>query len=128
MQVSFKLVESSQQLETVVISSTSLTNKIENIGTSTAITAKDINRLPVNGRNFSTLADLSPLSTGTSLGGQLGSATNFTIDGMAARSTIAGGQPTGAYSITMEAVREFQVVTNQYDVTYGNAGGGPSVP
>ncbi|MFD2938299.1 TonB-dependent receptor [Spirosoma flavum] len=124
LQVSFKLVESSQQLETVVISSTSLTNKIENIGTATAITAKDINRLPVNGRNFSTLADLSPLSTGNSLGGQLGSATNFTIDGMAARSTIAGGQPTGAYSITMEAVREFQVVTNQYDVTYGNAGGG----
>lgn len=124
LQVSFKLVENSQQLETVVVSSTSLRNKIENIGTATAITAKDINRLPVNGRNFSTLSDLSPLSTGNSLGGQLGSATNFTIDGMAARSTIAGGQPTGAYSITMEAVREFQVVTNQYDVTYGNAGGG----
>lgn len=124
LQVAFKLVETTQQLETVVISSTSLTNKIENIGTATAITAKDINRLPVNGRNFTTLADLSPLSVGTSLGGQLGSATNFTIDGMAARSTIAGGQPSGAYTITIEAVREFQVVTNQYDVTYGNAGGG----
>ncbi|MDR6198012.1 carboxypeptidase regulatory-like domain-containing protein [Siphonobacter sp. SORGH_AS_0500] len=124
LQLSFQLVEKTEQLQDVVISATSLGNKIENIGTATAVTAKDINRLPVNGRNFSTLSDLSPLSTGNSLGGQLGSATNYTIDGMAARGTIAGGQTAGAYSITMEAVREFQVVTNQYDVTYGNAGGG----
>lgn len=124
LQVSFKMVEKTQDLQGVMVTTGSLRNKISNIGTATAVTAKDINRLPVNGRNFTTLADLSPLSNGTSLGGQLASATNFTIDGMAARSTIAGGQPTGAYAITMEAVREFQVVTNQYDVTYGNAGGG----
>jgi hypothetical protein len=43
---------------------------------------------------------------------------------MAARGTIAGGQPSGAYSISMEAIREFQIITNQYDVTYGAAGGG----
>ncbi|RFM27799.1 carboxypeptidase regulatory-like domain-containing protein [Deminuibacter soli] len=124
LRVLFQMTEKTAALQAVVVKSTSLRNKVENIGTATAVTAKDINRLPVNGRNFTTLADLSPLSTGTSLGGQLGSATNFTIDGMAARGTISGGQPTGAYAITMEAVREFQVVTNQYDVTYGNAGGG----
>jgi hypothetical protein len=124
LKVSFQMAEKTDSLQAVVVKAASLRNKIENIGTATAVTAKDINRLPVNGRNFTTLSDLSPLSTGSSLGGQLASATNFTIDGMAARGTISGGQPTGAYAITMEAVREFQVVTNQYDVTYGNAGGG----
>jgi len=124
LQVSFKLENKSQELQDVVITVGSPRNKIENIGAATEISARDIAKLPVNGRNFTSLTDLSPLSTGTSLGGQLPSATNFTIDGMVARGTISGGQPTGAYSISMEAVREFQVVTNQYDVTYGNAGGG----
>lgn len=122
--VAFELQEKTQELEVVQVKSGSLRNKIENIGSSTPVTANDIAKLPVNGRNFSTLADLSPLSTGGSLSGQLASATNYTIDGMAARGTISGGQPSGAYSISLEAVREFQVVTNQYDVTYGNAGGG----
>ncbi|WP_131537243.1 TonB-dependent receptor [Pedobacter nototheniae] len=126
--VDFKLTGKTEELQMVEVkaSSTSLRNKIENIGSSTAITPKDIARLPVNGRNFTSLTDLSPLSSGSggSLSGQLGSATNYTIDGMSARGTISGGLPTGAYSISMEAIREFQVVTNQYDVTYGNAGGG----
>ena len=124
LQVSFKMAEKMTDLQAVVVTSGSVKNKVENIGAVTAVTARDIAKLPVNGRNFTSLMDLSPLSSGTNLSGQLASATNFTIDGMAARGTISGGQPTGAYSITMEAVREFQVVTNQYDVTYGNAGGG----
>lgn len=122
--VNFSMANQTNALNEVVVSVGSPRNKVENIGSLTAITAKDITRLPVNGRNFTSLVELSPLSTGSSLGGQLASATNYTIDGMSARGTIAGGLPTGAYSISMEAVREFQVVTNQYDVTYGNAGGG----
>jgi len=124
LQVSFVMEDKVQELNVVEVKAATTRNRIENIGSSTAVTAKDIAKLPVNGRNFTTLADLSPLSAGSSLNGQLGSATNYTIDGMAARGTISGGQPTGAYSISLEAVREFQVVTNQYDVTYGNAGGG----
>ncbi len=124
LKVSFELATQSNQLNEVTVTVGSPRNKIENIGSLTAITARDIAKLPVNGRNFTSLVELSPLSRGSSLGGQLASATNYTIDGMAARGTIAGGLPSGAYSISMEAVREFQVVTNQYDVTYGNAGGG----
>jgi hypothetical protein len=124
LQVTFAMENKVQELNGVEIKAPTLRNRVENIGSSTAVTAKDIAKLPVNGRNFSSLADLSPLSAGSSLSGQLASATNYTIDGMAARGTISGGLPTGAYSISLEAVREFQVVTNQYDVTYGNAGGG----
>ncbi len=122
--ISFSMAPQTNELNEVVVTTGSPRNKVDNIGALTAITARDIAKLPVNGRNFTSLVDLSPLSTGSSLGGQLASATNYTIDGMSARGTISGGQPTGAYSISMEAVREFQVVTNQYDVTYGNAGGG----
>lgn len=77
LKVSFQMQEKTENLQEIVINASSRRNKIENIGTATAVTAKDINHLPVNGRNFTTLADLSPLSSGTSLGGQLASATNF---------------------------------------------------
>ncbi len=119
----------SNVLETVeLIGVSTLKNKIENLGAATAVTAKDIAKLPVNGRNFTSLMDLSPLSKGDNIGGQLGSSTNFTIDGMNAKNPTSAGSTTsrsGApFSISIEAVREFKVVTNQYDVTYGRAGGG----
>ena len=68
--------------------------------------------------------DLSPLSSGGNIAGQLSSSTNYTIDGMTAKGTVASGTTSGAYTISMEAVREFEVVTNQYDVTNGRSGGG----
>lgn len=115
-------------LEVVQIVGSGLKNKIENIGAATTISSKDITQLPVNGRNFTTLMDLSPLTRGGNIAGQLGSSTNYTIDGMTAKNPTSAGSTTsrsGApYSISIEAVREFKVVTNQYDVTYGRAGGG----
>jgi hypothetical protein len=122
------LEESSQNLETVQILGSGLQNKVQNFGASTEISAKTMNQLPVNGRNFSNLMDLSPLSRGGGIAGQLGSSTNYTIDGMSAKNPTSAGSTTqrsGApYSISIEAVREFKVVTNQYDVTMGRAGGG----
>ncbi|MGN7203246.1 carboxypeptidase regulatory-like domain-containing protein [Pedobacter sp. SAFR-022] len=122
------LEEASQNLETVQILGSGLQNKVQNFGASTEISAKTMNQLPVNGRNFSNLMDLSPLSRGGGIAGQLGSSTNYTIDGMSAKNPTSAGSTTsrsGApYSISIEAVREFKVVTNQYDVTMGRAGGG----
>ena len=115
-------------LEVVQVVGSGLKNKIENIGAATAVSARTMARLPVNGRNFTTLMDLSPLSRGGTISGQLGSSTNYTIDGMNAKNPTSAGSTTsrsGApYSISIEAVREFKVVTNQYDVTYGRSGGG----
>ena len=120
--------ETNQSLEAVEVEASSMKNQIENLGASTSISARDITKLPVNGRNFTSLTDLSPLSRGSNISGQLGSSTNYTIDGMNAKNPTSAGATTsrsGApYSISMEAVREFQVVTNQYDVTYGRSGGG----
>ncbi|MEZ0487705.1 TonB-dependent receptor [Fibrella aquatica] len=126
--LNLSMQENSQTLEVVQVVASGLKNKIDNLGAATAISAKSIASLPVNGRNFTTLTDLSPLSRGGSISGQLGSSTNYTIDGMTAKNPTSAGSTTsrsGApYSISIEAVREFKVVTNQYDVTYGRTGGG----
>ena len=117
-----------KNIEEVVITG-NLKNKIGNLGAATAITAKNIGILPVNGRNFTSLTELSPLSgKNGNLSGQLGSSTNFTIDGMTAKNPTSAGATTsrsGApFSISIEAVREFKITTNQYDVTLGRSGGG----
>jgi hypothetical protein len=126
--VAINMQETSQTLDAVQVTGSSLKNKVKNFGASTEISAKTMTQLPVNGRNFSNLMDLSPLSRGGGISGQLGSSTNYTIDGMGAKNPTSAGATTsrsGApYSISMEAVREFKVITNQYDVTFGRAGGG----
>lgn len=124
--VNVSLESASQTLNAVEIVASGIKNSIPNLGASTTVSARNINKLPVNGRNFTTLIDLSPLSRGGSISGQLATSTNFSIDGMTAKNPTFGGTatPGAPYSISMEAVREFKVVTNAYDVTYGRAGGG----
>ncbi|MFT3993206.1 MAG: carboxypeptidase regulatory-like domain-containing protein [Dysgonomonas sp.] len=127
LRVDFNLENKSVEMEAIVIVANSLKNTSQKIGAATSITARDIEKLPVNGRNFTSLMDLSPLSTGGSLSGQLSTSTNYTIDGMNAKNPTSGGTTNrngGPYAITMEAIREFEVVTNQYDVSYGRNGGG----
>lgn len=126
LRLNFTLREKSTTLETVEVKGTAnLKNAIRNLGASTAVTARDLERLPVNGRNFTSLINLSPLSNGSQLSGQIASSTNFTIDGMSSRGPLSGGTTNrGPYSVSMEAIREFEIATNQYDVTYGRAGGG----
>jgi hypothetical protein len=126
--INISMEEGGQTLEVVQVVASGLKNKIENLGAATAVSAKSIVTLPVNGRNFTSLMDLSPLSRGGNISGQLGSSTNYTIDGMNAKNPTSAGSTTsrsGApYSISIEAVREFKVITNQYDVVYGRSGGG----
>ena len=126
--VSIKNADAKELTGVTVTATTGSKGKIENLGAATAISSRLMTRMPVNGRNFSNLMDLSPLSRGGNISGQLGSSTNYTIDGMNAKNPTSAGATTsrsGApYSISIEAVREFKVVTNQYDVTYGRAGGG----
>lgn len=126
--VNIEMRSSAVSMNEITVSGNALKNKTENFGAATTVTARDIARLPVNGRNFSSLIDLSPLSNGSNLAGQLGSSTNITIDGTSAKNpTSSSGTNTrigGPYALSMEAIREFKVVTNQYDVTFGRSGGG----
>lgn len=122
--VNFDLKNNRNEIKEVQIIGNSLKKSIKSLGAATAISANDLSKMPVNGRNFTSLMDLSPLSNGTSIGGQLASSNNYTVDGMTSRGLITGGSTSAAYSISMEAIREFKVVTNEYDVTNGREGGG----
>ncbi|MBS4072185.1 MAG: TonB-dependent receptor [Algoriphagus sp.] len=121
----FLLSEQATDLGEVSVIASSIANSLDRLGSSTAVSSKDMSTLPVNGRNFNSLVDLSPVSNGSNLLGQLFSSTNYTIDGMTNRSPLSSGSTNrGPFSISMEAIREFEVLTNDYDVTNGRSGGG----
>ena len=125
LQVDFRLQEESINLGAVTVVANSLKKSIDRIGAVTPITPKDIQTLPTNGRNFTALMDLSPMSSGSNLQGQLGTSTSYLIDGMTARGPLSGSTSNrGPYLVSIEAIREFGIVTNDYDVTQGRAGGG----
>ncbi|WP_158839045.1 TonB-dependent receptor [Polaribacter sp. L3A8] len=125
--IDFLLQESATSLDEIVVSSNSIVKRIQQTGASTKIGAGQIKNLPSEGRNFTRLTSLSPLQGAGSLnlGGQRRTSTNVTIDGVNFRNTLTAGEiGRGPYTISQEAIREFEVSTNDYDVTQGRQGGG----
>ncbi|PQJ71814.1 TonB-dependent receptor [Polaribacter butkevichii] len=125
--IDFLLQESATSLDEIVVSSNSIVKRIQQMGASTKIGAGQIKNLPSEGRNFTRLTSLSPLQGAGSLnlGGQRRTSTNVTIDGVNFRNTLTAGEiGRGPYTISQEAIREFEVSTNDYDVTQGRQGGG----
>ncbi|HZH36812.1 MAG TPA: carboxypeptidase regulatory-like domain-containing protein [Flavisolibacter sp.] len=121
----FMLAETNAALSEVVITSNSVSSRIDRLGASMAISARTIQQIPAQNRNFNDLASLSPVSNGSNLGGQRFSSTNYLIDGVSARNNLTSGEiGRGPYSLSLEAIREFEVITNVYNVTQGRQGGG----
>ena len=104
---------------------------------STGVSTRQIQELPINGRNFLDFTLTTPgvvrdpTRTGDlSFGGQRGTSNSLLIDGSDANNTFYG-QSTGRtgtgrnpYSFSEDAVQEFQVNTNGYAAEIGRAGGG----
>lgn len=123
----FKLTSGETELDEVIISANNLDNEIDKLGGVTSISSTQIKNLPTEGRNFTSLTSLSPLQGGGSinLGGQRRTSTNITLDGVNARNQLTAGEiGRGPYTVSIEAIREFEVVTNSYDVTQGRQAGG----
>ncbi len=121
----FVLPENNSTLTEVVVSSGSVSSRIDRFGASTAISARTIQQIPAQNRNFNDLASLAPTSNGANLGGQRFSSTNYLIDGVSARNNLTSGEiGRGPFSLSLEAIREFEVITNVYNVTQGRQGGG----
>ena len=103
-------------------------------GVSQSISDSAINRLPVLGRNFQDLVATTPqvanVSGGVSAGGQNNRFNTIQIDGgvnndlFGLGSTGAPGGQASAKAISLEAVKEFQVLIAPYDVRQGNFAGG----
>ncbi|WP_340152273.1 TonB-dependent receptor [uncultured Marivirga sp.] len=116
-----------EELKEVVVSANNFAKRADRAGSGIAINAEKMKHLPNEGRNFTNLTALSPLQGGGSinLGGQRRTSTNVTVDGVNARNQLTAGEiGRGPYTISMEAIREFEVVTNSYDVTQGRQAGG----
>jgi len=121
----FSLTEKVTQLEEVIVKTNPVSSRIDRMGASTAISAKTIQQIPAQNRNFTNLAALAPTTNGGSISGQRASSSNYTIDGLSARNNLTSGTVGGGpYSLSLEAIREFEVITNIYDVTQGRQGGG----
>ncbi|WP_459489204.1 TonB-dependent receptor [Aquirufa sp. ROCK-SH2] len=122
-----KLIPSDTQLKEVVVNGNSFVNKeTARAGAAIAVTSLQMKQLPMEGRNFTALTALSPLQgKNGSFSGQRSSSTNVTMDGVNARNMYTNGAVgNGPYTISQEAIREYQVSTNNYDVTQGRQGGG----
>ncbi|HTE29550.1 MAG TPA: carboxypeptidase regulatory-like domain-containing protein, partial [Chryseolinea sp.] len=112
-------------LNTVVVSASSFRNAKDKLGASTTISGKALQKLPLQSRNYLDLTVLSPLSgPNGSLGGTKVGGTGYLIDGVSNRRTVFGQPTEGAFPMSLENIREFEVETNSYDVTNGRGSGG----
>jgi hypothetical protein len=89
----------------------------------TTITTNEIEELPIAGRNFATLAQLTPgvtstAGSGISSAGQLTRNSTFLIDGLS-NDSVAGQR--GGFSV--DAIKEFIVVANAFSAEYGQSSG-----
>lgn len=132
---SFILTESAVELDAlVVVAESNPLLSPTRTGTSTIIGAGEIENQPTISRDITNFALLDSrvqiTEGGPSIAGQNNRFNNITIDGAVnndifglADSGIPGGQ-VNAKSISIEAVKEFQVLTAPYDVRYAGFSGG----
>jgi hypothetical protein len=125
-EVALRLPDQSLTLEAVVVNGDAGFARDLRLGGSTRIGGAELRALPTTGRNFTDLAGLAPTVGPTlSINGQRPTATDIRLDGLQSRNMLRGGElGRGPYTVSMEAIREFEVVTNVYDVTLGRQGGG----
>ena len=124
--VDFVLRPAPVRLTDVAVRADGQAGRESRIGGSTRIARELIDALPILDRNFSGLATLSPLAGNQlALGGQRWTSTDLRIDGAQSRNLLRAGETNGGpASISIEAVREFEVSTAVFDVGQGRQGGG----
>ena len=123
------------ETETIVVEASTAPIDTSSAGVSQLISEEAIQNLPLLGRDFRDLARLSPsaqvtpgLRGGLRLGGQQSDYSGLSIDGADARDNFFGeffgSLETKNSVIPIEAVQEFQVVTNGFAPEFGRSTGG----
>ena len=132
----FQLTQQAVEVEAIVAVAPSVSQIINpgRTGQELLVSEHAIANLPTLGRNFTDFVDLSPLSgagTGaTAIGSQNNRFNNIQIDGVVTQDVFglgSTGQPggqAGARSISIEAVKEYQVIAAPFDVRQSGFTGG----
>lgn len=100
----------------------------------TNMSPESLSNLPVKGRGFTDFAFLTPQVTlsdrgNIAIGGQRGVNTSINVDGGDYNESFFGGTTGGAegktpFTVSIEAIREFQVITDGASAEFGRMGGG----
>ncbi|MGY6523033.1 MAG: outer membrane beta-barrel protein [Mongoliitalea sp.] len=125
--VDFDLRDGDGELEMITVTASDYApNRVSPIGGATRLGITEMKNMPTNGRSFQDLANLSPTTApggSLAIGGTRESSTSITLDGGNQRFMMNGGL-ISQYTVSMEAIREFEVTTNEYSVREGRQGGG----
>jgi outer membrane receptor for ferrienterochelin and colicin len=133
--VDLKMTQQAAQLSGVTVTAQSITSDItpSNTGTKTTLSDTVIQRMPTQTRNLNDFLKLTPqvssTGPGNSAGGMSNRMNNVQIDGATERDVFglgSTGQPGGqisAKAISIDAVKELQVLLAPFDVRQGNFGG-----
>ncbi|BAH39241.1 MAG TPA: hypothetical protein DGD08_10100 [Gemmatimonas aurantiaca] len=133
--VNFSLADAATQLGTVQVRGAQRVDVADG-GVKQAVSQEEIQNLPTLGRDFTDFINLSGLvspTPETTTGGQFSiagarpSQTNVQLDGVDANNSFFGENRGGSripFNFSIESVKEFQIITNGFDVEYGNYAGG----
>jgi hypothetical protein len=122
-----------QLSEAMTVTATAPIIDTQRTGMTQSVTNQQIDKLPLLGRDFRSLASLTP---GVSVGSYDTSAitangarplsTDYNIDGASSNNDFYGQQTGGSrppFTFSQAAIQEFQVIRTQYDAEYGRGVG-----
>jgi hypothetical protein len=134
--VNFALAVQAVQLAGIEVTGQAARVDVTQGGVVHRVGTQQIEGLPVNGRDFTDFLNLSALvspqpevTTGGqfAIGGARSSGTNIQVDGADANNIFFGenrGSSRTPFAFSLESIKEFQLITNGFDVEYGNYQGG----
>jgi hypothetical protein len=122
-----------QVSESITVSGVAPVIDTQRTGMAASVTNRQIENLPLLGRDFRSLASLTPgVSAGSfdtnsiTANGARPLSTDFNIDGASSNNDFFGQQTGGtrpAFTFSQAAIKEFQVIRTQYDAEYGRGVG-----
>src|SRR4051812_5780386 len=121
-----------QVSESITVSAVAPVIDTQRTGMAASVTNQQIQNLPLLGRDFRSLAALTPGISTASFDGAITAngarplATDYNIDGASSNNDFFGQQTGGSrppFTFSQAAIKEFQVIRTQYDAEYGRGVG-----